>query len=258
MLHAWLPEAVPTRWDQIEPPSHLLSDEGLDGLSDYLYRHGLDVNVVRTDPPFLGLTLRGGGPPSERNNPNFQFSFLELAVDGRLLEQPGWPRQLAQAFEELSVAIRPFYAEARLRPGGRWDRYGGAAAEILHPIGGARWRGFPHVPPFAMVVGPPYLELWRGYSASGPERDGLALFSSDHWPEAPPGGLPALPEGFFQEFDTRFAYFSARRDPRSPRAETASTPGTAVLERERARYGFTSEVATRHPAVWPFEQISEE
>lgn len=139
VLQRWLPEAVPTRWDLVEPPSPFLRDEGILVLAAFLHANREEVVILWSDPPFLGLDLDISVNWGAEDQVGFRATWVELAVHGDLLKDDGWAKQLARSFEELSLVIVPFYAEARLRPGGRWTRQGGAGASSLHPVRRMYW-----------------------------------------------------------------------------------------------------------------------
>jgi len=221
-LQKWLPEAMPARWDEFEASSRRAADENADGLPNVLDAIRDQVLVLAPAPPILTLDYHGWhwGP---HPNDGFHANWVQIAIDGGLLSEPGWPKQLARAFEELTVVAQPFYAEARLRPGGIYDRSFGLAATTIHPIGRSCWRGFPHARPLAMAVGPPYVERWPR-PTNGKERDGLLIFSSDDWPNAPREGIPQAPSEMLQQFDQRLV------------------PGRYLIEG-----------STEPPEFWPFE-----
>ena len=97
-----------------------------------------------------------------------------------MLTQPGWGRHLSRVFRTISEVIVPFYGEARVNRA----EYRGPTRYIEHPapITARYWYGFPWSVPFAMVVGPPYLQAW---DLPGGGADGELLFySSGSWPGA--------------------------------------------------------------------------
>jgi hypothetical protein len=200
VLQKWLPEAMPARWDEFEASGRRAGNDA-EGLPNVLDAIRDQVVVLAPTAPILTLDFHGwhwGAHP----NDGFQANWVQIAIDGGLLSEPGWPKQLARAFEELTVVAQPFYAEARLRPGGICDRSFGLAATTIHPIGRSCWRGFPHARPLAMAVGPPYVERWPR-PTTAKERDGLLIFSGDDWPNAPRKGIPQAPSDMLQQFDQR-------------------------------------------------------
>ena len=239
VLQRWLPEAVPNRWDLVEPPSHFLRSEGIQGLAAFLHANRDEVLVLWSNPPFLGLELDISVNWGADERVGFRATWVEMAVQGDLLNDVGWAKQLARSFEELSVVIAPFYAEARVREGGRWSRHDGAGAGSLHPIRRMYWAGFPHVQPFARVVGLPYRERWA--TPPGRQRGPFIVMSGDDWVVPHPARLPAPPEEFLQRFDSRYRYYH----------HGVVTHGTAFYEKGKG--GFTVESPSQPAAFWPFQ-----
>jgi hypothetical protein len=202
VLQKWLPEAMPARWDEFEASRRRGDDDNAEDLLNVLDAIRDQVVVLAPAPPILALDFHGWHWGAHPNN-GFRANWVQIAIDGRLLSEPGWPKQLARAFEELSVVAQPFYAEARVRAGGICDRGYGLAATTIHPIGRSCWRAFPHARPLAMAVGPPYVERWPR-PTTAKDRDGLLIFSGDDWPNAPRQGVPQAPAEMLQQFDQRF------------------------------------------------------
>ena len=73
--------------------------------------------------------------------------------------------------------------------------------------------------PMAMIVGPPYLSLWKA-SAMGRDIDGLRMFSADRWSGELDSGCPA--------------------------------PPTTIAEQELAP-ASTGKMLPARPPVWPFD-----
>ena len=133
---------------------------------------------------------------------------------------------MALAFREISRLLRPFYAEARYGPNQNNVEWHTATTSSVGPppVNARLWNGYPRVAPMAMVVGPPYLAFWQ--DGAGEALDQLVLYSSDSWPDPPPGGVPVAAENLLQEFDPY-----------------------SVVTADSAR----GEYPTRPPAIWPFE-----
>jgi hypothetical protein len=240
-----LPEAVPQRWGLFEPPDHSLAEEGTVGLVEFIDSNRVQVtDFPGLRPPGRYLTLytnpRCGTDPRDSS---FDVTHLKVDLDAQLLDQPGWGRQLAFAFEELSKAIEPFYGEARILRGvsslgPHAFSYGGPGrhdmlAAPVYPMQTNSWWGLPVSPPFAAVLGRPYSAYWPDF---GSHRDGdLLLAHTEPWPPDP-ASLPwAVPNGLQQEFDCHWA-----RGESPPHAPAGSD-----------RYTFSC--PTVRPDIWPFQ-----
>jgi hypothetical protein len=214
ILQRVLPEAIPVRWGQLEPYSHNLEAEGMRGLADFIANRSDGRFMGKVRPPFYDFTLWKARWPYEPRQirvprPADQPPWsLNIEVGGSLLGEAGWEHQLAVAFREISLVIRPFYADARIEHGvtvSSDGQQGRTEVPPLHPI---RWSGFPRVAPLAMVVGPPYITHWR--DNGGTPLDDMLLYSSDSWTDPALNPVPVAPNELLQEFDIR----RASDDPR--------------------------------------------
>jgi hypothetical protein len=191
-LERLLPEALPARWDTVEPPSHGLAVDGTAGLVDFLCRDSgaLGLTFLWPKKPVydLGIHISDWGGPF----PYFMPVWFRVGIDAEILNQPGWARQLPRAFAAFSHIIRPFYGDARVDA----EPYEGADLDHPHAPGPTSrnysWYGVPREPPIAMVVGPEYLSHWPE-AARDVGADGLAVFNNDLWPAQPLGGCPVPP-----------------------------------------------------------------
>lgn len=229
-LNRVLPEAIPVRWGG-EPPAFRLEDEGLEGLARFI-EHSSDSDVLGTTrspisefqiskvfwPPDI---QRSDDPPSARS--------LKIEVGGSVLADPAGARRLSDAFRELSRATRPFYAEARLERGVTWGSHGERGRAEVPPLEPMRWVGFPRVAPMAMVVGPPYTAHW--HDQGGAALHDMVIYSSQSWPDPPPGGVPVAAEDLLQEFDLRRVFERLPPSERLRKAVPMSVPPTWPFQR---------------------------
>jgi hypothetical protein len=226
-----LPEAIPVRWGDTEPLRHSLDKEGLDGLVRYLelsFSQPADIFVsvgTKTKLPISKFYVERSSFLLWGRSPNRPWT-VEIEAEGSILRQPGWARQLSSAFRAVSTVVRPFYAEARVVDRRRNSE--GFPVAPVPPVNALRWCGFPRRAPMAMVVGPPYTTSWEDHG--GARLGDLTIYSSEHWPEPPDGGVPVAPEGMLQEFDPHPVY-------------TNSTVGRSVRP---------DPTPTRQPEIWPF------
>jgi hypothetical protein len=228
-LQRFVAEAVPARWGLCEPPDHALAEEGVGGLLEFLDAHRDETVIVTAGRrPFVSadFALRrdwGWHPQFNR----FEVTHVLIEVDARLLDQKGWPRQLAVAFEALSRAIRPFYGEARVRE--KVDPSVGSDPETQpRPIQYNWWCGLPVSPPMAAVLGPPYRALWPEFGST--TTHGLAFDGPELW-----GRRETLvwrpPRGLTQRYDGRWTPFR--------------TLGGVQ--------GYSLDYPDPDPDIWPFE-----
>jgi len=232
-----LSEAVPVRWGDFEPLPFSLERDGLTGLAEYIVRAVNQLVLTKVRPPFSELVIHRASFLQLGRGPVVPVA-LRIEVGGSILNQLGWGRELAVAFEEISRLLRPFYAEARLVPNREWvERPGGEVDWTASrdsdvgppPVSDWDWNGFPRVAPMAMVIGPPYTAYWD--VGGGTLLDGLIFYSGESWPQPPPGGVPVAAEGLLQEFDP----YSVWTD----RSLSGAHP-------------------QRPPSIWPFDLPSEQ
>jgi hypothetical protein len=202
-LEQVLPEAIPIRWDVVEPPSHRLQDEGIAGLVQFLDRNRDEQPWMWTSSPVVGVQLDVHSEglrtiPRQGAAQGVQTHGFHLELLASLLEQPGWPRHLPKVFKAISEVVRPFYAEARIwpDPANPTDFTGHPR---FRPVDSPTWRGMPHDPPIAFAIGSPYLEVWPE-AAEGYRNHDVVVHASENWPE-PPERLPVSPTNIRQEFD---------------------------------------------------------
>jgi hypothetical protein len=241
-LERLLPEALPARWDNVEPPSHGLAVDGTAGLVDFLTRDngplGLKFLWPKKPVSDLGIHISGWGGPFLYFIP----VWFRIGIDAEILNQPGWARQLPRAFAAISHIIRPFYGDVRVDA----EPYEGA--DLDHPRAPGptsrsySWYGVPREPPIAMVVGPQYLAHWPE-AARGVGSDGLAVFNNEVWPAQPPGGCPA-PPSLIAERPWELEALPPNRWPLQLRMEAA----------RGLRPAPPMKLTPQRPEIWPFAE----
>ena len=202
-LNRVLPEAIPVRWGDVVPPQFCLEDGGLEGLAHFIERFNdrSVLGVTRAPISEFQIAKVFWPPDIQRSDDPPSAWSLKIEVAGSALAPPAGARRLPDAFRELTRAIHPFYAEARLERGVTWDSHGERGRAEVPPLEPLRWVGFPRVAPLAMVVGPPYTAHW--YQKSGAALDDMVIYSSQSWPDPPAGGVPVAADDLLQEFDLR-------------------------------------------------------
>lgn len=162
VLRSALPEAVPRRYGLNEPPQHRTEETGLAHLADFVAHYLGDSAVFYPTRPVVGFTL---ADCNTTPHPRFGFrsNHFALQVEAAALEQPGWDRAVRRLWREVSRFLRPFYGDVRVMRGYTWA---GATLGIdretdVHPVCSWWWQGIPPRPPMALVLGPPYTELWQ-------------------------------------------------------------------------------------------------
>lgn len=144
LMGSSIPETLPRRYGLWEPPQFRLDREGLDHFKRFLASN-LDEGVVwYGSKPFEQVFLNV--PPAGVQDPRgFRSGRLSVLASGDLLHAPGWALELERFWLSMSDILCPFYAEIRA---GRC------------PVEAWWWNGIPVDSPLALLIGPPYLELW--------------------------------------------------------------------------------------------------
>jgi len=234
-LEGVLPEALPRRWGEFEPPSKTIEARGTRGLAEDIVESFAETIIsvpgaliTRTSAPFSDFAVEVPKCLGEERRGQFGLTSFTIEVGGSILSQPGWPRQLSSAFRAVSLAVRPFYGEARMERGVTWNPlWGGRGGTDVRPVNPMFWYGLPRVAPQAMVVGPPYAAHWVDPSGEALGNE-MILYDRTDWPELPSTVVPVAPEALLQEHDIRIKLLPEFGN------------------------GMTGDHPTRIPEVWPF------
>lgn len=199
-----LPEALPRRYGQFEPPQSAYMESARDEFLSFLQE-----NVRKRLPiwyptaPVADVFFRIPDPIGEWKM-GFRSAHLAITVDGSALEQPGWRLTLKRFWHETSHALRPFYGDVRTLRGYRRSRgsFWVGKGTQRHPIPSWFWRGIPAGPAHALVLGKPYTDLWPGAVEAGTKDSELVFVDTDEWTHSadvfskiaqPPDSLAQIP-----------------------------------------------------------------
>jgi len=180
-----LPEALPTRYGDHEPPQSSYSKSAEAQLLNFLDEHlltGLRIVVWYPHWPVVGFHLSlpesaGGSPKGFRSN------YLQIDIDRGVVSQAGWENQLRRFWLEMSQLVRPFYGDVRTLNGcvRRRGGYGSDRQTEQHPVRSWWWRGIPLALGHAVVLGTEYQRLWPAFVGAAKIQDGLAFASTEDW-----------------------------------------------------------------------------
>jgi hypothetical protein len=215
-LERTLPEGLPRRYGLSEPPQFNLAQEGLQHFRTFLaghlhqpvvwYCHKPCRHVFVEVPHRVGATARG-----------FRCNRLTVDIEAVVIGDPAWRLELVRLWLAVADLLRPFYAEIRddACPTTSW------------------WNGIPKEAASAVLLGPPYHELWTEFGDGAQiSRGGLVYreqMSSGAAADTPQ--IPRPPDSIAQPSDTR-----TEVDPRT---------GEILSE---IRYNDI-----QYPPTWPFE-----
>ena len=178
-----LPEAMPRRYGDYEPPQYKLMERGEEHFREFLKKSVLRTcgPVIYPTRPVVAFSISSDDAPGPCST-GYRANWLSVKIEAAALRQPGWQKQLRKFWERVSSMIEPFYGDVRISP----EQAVGngmvppAAIDESHPVVGWWWNGVPEPSALALVLGDPYRYLWR---ISGPvvEGSGLRFASVDDW-----------------------------------------------------------------------------
>lgn len=226
-LESLLPEALPKRYGEYEPPQFRYDAEGRAHFEDFLAENMGTILVWYPSRPVAGIWI-DARPGDGLTRWGFTPSTFSITVEASVLEMPGWEVALRRLWREVSLLIRPFYGDVRtlrgyLRAGAT---YSVTAETEQHPVDGPRWNGVPRTLGHAAVLGPPYQDAWPEFQRHADSVDGLWFGSTPAW--ADPTDFVetcgSVPDGVAQPIDRRR---SQERDWR-PYPDVWPLPGPPV------------------------------
>jgi hypothetical protein len=182
LLERLLPDALPRRYGEHEPPQHKLVETGREHFTAYLAEARGDLVWYPTKPVVsvhVGCSLPSGWQPRL----GFRAHSAEVEIDAFALSQAGWAGQLLKFWKEMSAFLKPFYGEARILGGNIASGatcYSDSQTEE-GPTKSWFWRGIPRNPGFAVVLGEPYSTLWPGFARHSEHKGDLHLLTLPEW-----------------------------------------------------------------------------
>jgi hypothetical protein len=182
LLERSLPEALPVRYGQFEPPSHRLRESGRDHLIDFLVHEHRNGGMVVWYParPVVHLHLSLGAGASWQG---WRAQRITMDIEAAVLEQPGWAATLQALWRQVAHLCQVYYADVRVL---RSQRLGGSTLNELrdadrHPVCSWWWAGIPRDGGVAVALGEPYRSLWPEFVAAGEPDGELAVLSGLNW-----------------------------------------------------------------------------
>jgi hypothetical protein len=212
-----LPEVLPRRYGLFEPPQFKLEVEGLDHFRTFLAKHLRETVVWYCHQPCRGVYVavpdRVGPTPR-----GFRCNRLTLDINAAVMMDPAWRMELVRLWLAVADLIRAFYAEIRVG---------------VCPTKAWWWNGIPTGTPSAVLIGPPYLDLWTTFTQRArTSAGGLAYWERmNEASVAENGHIPVAPEALVQPPDHR----------------TEIDPSTGEL---LSVFTYND---IQYPRIWPFD-----
>lgn len=207
VLRRHVPEAVPRRYGLWEPPPYKTEETGVDALVAFLAENLDELLVLYAKRPVVGVHIadcKGAAHPQF----GFRANHISIQIEVQVLEQQGWERAVRNLWRDVSRFLQPFYGEARVLS----DYLRGRATPMsdmrtaVHPVRSWFWRGLPPEPGLALVLGPPYTELWKPAGASAVGE--LLFVEQDTWSIGAPLAL-SIPRQIAQRWMPRWTELPA-------------------------------------------------
>lgn len=186
LLEKLLPEALPKRYGDYEPPQHLFARTGINHFERSMARRLDDRMVWYPNRPVTGVNVSCPDPvgPDEEG---FRTHLVEIQIELAVLAQPGWAESLRRIWREMTFLLRPIYGEVWTEGG--YSRQGGAvfvdASSIQEKYPKTTrswfWRGVPRKLGQAVVLGKQYQRLWPAFARKATMEKGFAFASTADW-----------------------------------------------------------------------------
>ncbi|MFK7984820.1 MAG: hypothetical protein AB8I08_02240 [Sandaracinaceae bacterium] len=164
-LRTQLPEALPRRYGEFEPPQHQLAEMGNTHLVDYLLERLEGAVVLYPSAPVASLSISTHREPlwiRHCGRKALRAHCVRLCIERSVLEQPVWARGLSTVFRDVST----------------WWSNGQTEQ---HPVRSWWWCGVPRTLGHASVIGEPYVGAWPRFVEQAERRGELAFLSNPDW-----------------------------------------------------------------------------
>lgn len=216
-----LPEAIPRRYGEYEPPQYRLEVHGEQHFRNFLVNETL-MGIYRCTRPVIELSISNSDAPGvDSRGGGYKANLFAVMIEAAALQQPGWEKQLRSFWESVSLLLQPIFGDVRILRG--FERHGGSIyGGERHPVLSWWWRGIPNTQALAIVLGRPYDALWAQARDLGRHKDGLIFVDSGDWADfrtvsnivgEPPRDL-ALPQSAPSDISTVGAYIEDLLYPR--------------------------------------------
>ena len=179
-LETEVPETLPRRYGDHEPPQFEYEKTGRDHFLGYLEQNAEQLVVWYPRRPVVDVHRSVRSPAQWQRlgkGDQYRCQCLNIDVERCALTQPGWPTALRRLWRRVSGELLPFYGEVRALRGYRSSgaRVGVDGDTERNPTRSWWWKGIPSRVGHALVIGPPYVELWPEVFERG-SRDGSLRF----------------------------------------------------------------------------------
>lgn len=185
-LKRLIPEAIPKRYGDYEPPKYKLKEHGINHFIDYLYDDLFEEKhnslIWYPTKPIVSINLDSG---EISNRIGVRFPRFEIEFEASILNDCGWELQLKRIWKSLSKILKPFYGEVRVLKNAILSRttYYSDSQTESPPTRSGFWMGIPQNLGLAIVLGKEYQDTWdasKKYRVIGNQ---LSFLEVDKWAE---------------------------------------------------------------------------
>jgi hypothetical protein len=184
LMESQLPEALPRRYGQYEPPQHVYSDAKRDHLLNFLFNKMESSVVWYPNRPVIGVYLFCSEQWGMKRQ-GFKSNYIKVLFEASVLEQPGWETSIRKFWKSASLIIQPFFGDVRTINNAIRTKssYAVDGKTEFHPVRGPWWKGIPRKLGHAAVIGDPYFSIWNRFVKSSEIEGSLAFLSTGKWGE---------------------------------------------------------------------------
>jgi hypothetical protein len=182
LMERKLPEALPRRYGQYEPPQHIYSSENKAHFLRFL-SDNMETSVVwYPNRPVIGVYLFCSKQWGMKRQ-GFKSNYIKVLFESSVLEQPGWAISIRNFWKSASKIIQPYYGDVRTLNNAIRSRssYSIDGKTDFHPVRGPWWKGIPSKLGHAAVIGDPYFSIWNRFVKSSEIDISLAYLSNKKW-----------------------------------------------------------------------------
>ncbi len=181
-----LPEALPRRYGQHEPPSGKWEIGGKTAFLDFLDGQAADgMVVIYTTRPCVGfyITPASVGWVRRGGTQIFRCGCLELAFEFAALEDDGWRTAIERAWLDIAKITEPFATNVEvvddwiLRGRGRLWADSRTESSVCSPA----WFGIPRRLGLAFGLAEQYLSYWPQLKTHAASTNGLSYVATRDW-----------------------------------------------------------------------------
>ncbi|MBS3977146.1 MAG: hypothetical protein KGZ75_10570 [Syntrophomonadaceae bacterium] len=177
-LERYLPESLPRRYGEYEPPKELFSD--IPTFAEFLLKNSRHIKVWYPTKPvdyvnfaipeFIGPMVFG-----------YRFGNFSISIDAGVLEMPGWKAMLKRLFEKVALELDAFYGDIYLLKNQIRSRSASFSDYLSeqHPIVSWWWNGIPETLGCGILAGNQIKEYVRIEKPTSILNNGSAILIND-------------------------------------------------------------------------------